>query len=191
MVSTERLSLDRLDAALLKELTEDPRIGIMDLATRLGVARNTVQSRMRRLEESGAVAGYRPELDLPALGLPIQAFVGAELEQGRINQVLEELRTFPHVLEVHATTGREDLLIRMAAESQEDLLLVLEQVHAIEGVAHTTTTLALTTPISYRTQPLLEHITRDTGHGRAGAGGGHRRAGAGDSLPQLSASGGR
>ncbi|TWH38009.1 DNA-binding Lrp family transcriptional regulator [Rhodococcus rhodochrous J38] len=164
-------SLDRLDAALLGELTRNPRTGIVDLSAKLGVARNTVQSRIRKLEESGAVTGYRPVVDLPKLGVPLQAFIGAELVQARMGHVIAQLGRFPEVLEVHATTGREDLLIRMAAQSQEDLLLVLERLHAIEGVAHTTTTLALTTPIEYRTQPLVEHITRDAGHGRSSSAG--------------------
>ena len=62
-------SLDRLDAALLGELTRNPRAGIVDLSAKLGVARNTVQSRIRKLEESGAVTGYRPVVDLPKLGV--------------------------------------------------------------------------------------------------------------------------
>ncbi|MGV5049578.1 Lrp/AsnC family transcriptional regulator [Rhodococcus pyridinivorans] len=164
-------SLDRLDAALLGELTRNPRAGIVDLSAKLGVARNTVQSRIRKLEESGAVTGYRPVVDLPKLGVPLQAFIGAELVQAQMGHVIAQLGRFPEVLEVHATTGREDLLIRMAAQSQEDLLLVLERLHAIEGVAHTTTTLALTTPIEYRTQPLVEHITRNAGHGRSSSAG--------------------
>ncbi|MFC4603958.1 Lrp/AsnC family transcriptional regulator [Rhodococcus kronopolitis] len=163
------ISIDRLDAALLELLTADPRAQIMDLASRLGVARNTVQSRMRRLEESGVVAGYRPEVDLPALGLSVQAFVGAETEQGRIRDVVEALRGVPEVLEVHTTTGREDLLIRIAAPSHEELLHVLERILGLRGVAHTTTTLALTTPVRYRTQPLLDHLTRESGHGRSAA----------------------
>lgn len=164
-------SLDRLDAALLGELTHNPRAGIVDLSAKLGIARNTVQSRIRKLEESGAVTGYRPVVDLPKLGVPLQAFIGAELVQAQMGYVIAQLGRFPEVLEVHATTGREDLLIRMAAQSQEDLLLVLERLHAIEGVAHTTTTLALTTPIEYRTQPLVEHITRNAGHGRSSSAG--------------------
>ncbi|MFC9789392.1 Lrp/AsnC family transcriptional regulator [Rhodococcus sp. NPDC127528] len=163
------ISIDRLDAALLGLLTEDPRAQIMDLASRLGVARNTVQSRMRRLEENGVVVGYRPEVDLSSLGLPVQAFVGAELEQGRIKDVIEDLRAVPEVLEVHTTTGREDLLIRIAAPSHEELLHVLESILGLEGVGHTTTTLALTTPVKYRTQPLVDHITREAGHGRSAA----------------------
>ncbi|MEZ5154109.1 Lrp/AsnC family transcriptional regulator [Rhodococcus zopfii] len=161
------LSLDRLDAALLAELTQNPRAGIVDLSAKLGVARNTVQSRIRKLEDSGAVTGYRPVVDLPKLGLPLQAFIGAELVQARMGHVIAELERFPEVLEVHATTGREDLLIRMAAQSQENLLQVLERIHSIEGVAHTTTTLALATPVAYRTQPLLDQLTRGAGHGRS------------------------
>jgi len=159
--------LDRLDAALLAALTENPRAGVVNIAAQLGVTRNTVQSRLRKLEESGAVTGYRPVLDLPALGLPLQAFIGVGLEQARLPQVIAELGRMPEVLEVHSTTGREDLLVRMAAESQEAMLRQLERLHAIPGVAHTTTTLALTTPVAYRTQPLLDHITRGAGHGRS------------------------
>ena len=111
------LSLDRLDAALLAELTDNPRAGIVDLSAKLGVARNTIQSRIRKLEESGA--------------------------------------------------GTGTIQYKLRAQSQEDLLQVLERIHSIEGVAHTTTTLALTTPVAYRTQPLLDHLTRGSGHGRS------------------------
>ncbi|MGW0041437.1 Lrp/AsnC family transcriptional regulator [Rhodococcus sp. NPDC003348] len=163
------ISIDKLDAALLQLLGDDPRAQIMDLATRLGVSRNTIASRMRRLEETGVVTGYRPEVDLPTLGLPVQAFVGAETVQGRIQAVIEDLREVPEVLEVHTTTGREDLLIRIAAPSHEELLHVLERILGVDGVAHTSTTLALTTPIKYRTQPLVDHITREAGHGRSAA----------------------
>lgn len=163
------ISIDKLDAALLRLLSDDPRAQVMDLATRLGVARNTIASRMRRLEDSGVVSGYRPDIDLPTLGLTVQAFVGAETVQGRIGAVIDSLRQIPEVLEVHTTTGREDLLIRIAAPSHEELLHVLERILGVDGVAHTSTTLALTTPITYRTQPLIDHITRDAGHGRSAA----------------------
>lgn len=99
----------------------------------------------------------------------MHSFVGAELEQGRIQDVIEELRRIPEVLEVHTTTGREDLLIRIAAASHEELLRVIEGILGLAGVAHTTTTLALTTPVKYRTQPLVEHLTREAGHGRSAA----------------------
>ena len=153
------IKFDALDAALLAELARDPRAPILELAQRLGVARNTVQARMKRLEASGAVRGYPPDIDVQAIGFAVHAFLGIELDQNKMDPIIETLRGFPHVLEVHATTGRADLLVRIAARSQQDLLEIIQRVHAIEGVKHTETMLALATPIGYRSLPLVEHLT--------------------------------
>ncbi|MBL1078687.1 Lrp/AsnC family transcriptional regulator [Nocardia sp. 2] len=157
------LKIDALDSALLAELARDPRTPILELAQRLGIARNTVQARMKRLEESGAVRGYPPNVDLQAIGFAVNALLGIELDQNKMDSIVEALREFPHVLEVHATTGRSDLLVRIAAQTQQDLLGIIQRVHSIEGVKHTETMLALATPIEYRCLPLVEHLTRAQG----------------------------
>ncbi|QLY30376.1 Lrp/AsnC family transcriptional regulator [Nocardia huaxiensis] len=153
------IKIDALDSRLLAELARDPRTPILELAQRLGIARNTVQARMRRLEESGAVRGYPPNVDLQAIGFAVNALLGIELDQNKMDAIVEALREFPHVLEVHATTGRSDLLVRIAAQTQQDLLGIIQRVHSIPGVKHTETMLALATPIEYRCLPLVEHLT--------------------------------
>ncbi|AVH20238.1 Lrp/AsnC family transcriptional regulator [Nocardia cyriacigeorgica] len=154
------IKIDALDAALLAELAADPRAPILELAQRLGIARNTVQARMKRLESSGAVRGYPPDVDLQAVGFAVHAFLGIELDQNKMDAIVEALRAFPQVLEVHATTGRADLLVRIAARTQQDLLEIIQRVHAIPGVKHTETMLALATPIQYRCLPIVEHLTK-------------------------------
>ena len=161
------LSIDRLDFQLLEALTRDARLGVVALAAKLGVSRNTVQSRLKRLEDGGLVTGYRPELCLPRIGAAILAFIGLEIEQGKLAAVVQELSTIPQILEVHATTGREDLLVRVAAADQTELQRLIEKVVLIEGVVHSTTTLALTTPLPYRAVPLLRELTRGSGWGRS------------------------
>lgn len=161
------LSIDRLDAELLELLALDARAGIVELATTLGISRNTVQSRLRRLEEGGVLAGYRPEIDLAQAGIATQAFIGLEVQQGRLKAIVVALSAIPQVLEIHATTGREDLLVRVATESQAGLQQLIEHIVVIPGVVHSTTTLALTTPLPYRAVPLLKDITRGAGWGRS------------------------
>lgn len=156
------IKIDALDSALLAELASDPRAPILDLAQRLNIARNTVQARMKRLEASGAVRGYPPNVNLQALGFVVHAFVGIETDQNKMDDIIEALQSFPNVLEVHATTGRADLLVRIAAQSQQDLLGIIQQVHSIGGVRHTETMLAMATPIEYRSLPLVEHLTKTT-----------------------------
>ncbi|WP_415394277.1 Lrp/AsnC family transcriptional regulator (plasmid) [Rhodococcus globerulus] len=155
------IKIDELDAALLAELAVEPRAGILDLSRRLRVARNTIQARMRRLESTGVVKGYPPSMNLHALGFAVHAFIGVKTDQNKMDAVIDVLRTLPHVLEVNAMTGREDLLVRMAAQSQEELLSVIQKVHSIDGVAHTHTMLALATPIEYRSLPLVEYLAKN------------------------------
>lgn len=160
-------SIDRLDADLLAVLSEDPRAGVTEIATRLGVTRNTVQARLARLTDSGVLQGFSARVDLARLGLGVVAFLHLELSQGALGSVVEALHELPHVLEVNATTGRSDLVVRVAAEGNPELQAVLQDVFSIPGVVRTVTDVALTTPVAYRVDPLLHALTRDRGRGRA------------------------
>lgn len=161
------LSIDRLDVELLEMLARDARTGVVELASTLGISRNTVQSRLRRLEDGGLVTGYRPVVDLQQAGIATQAFIGLEVQQGRLSSIFDALAAIPQVLEVHITTGREDLLVRVATQTQAGLQELIEQIVVIPGVVHSTTTLALTTPLPYRAVPLLKYMTRNAGWGRS------------------------
>lgn len=159
--------LDRLDAEIIGRLTRNARTGIVELAAALGVARNTVQARLKRLEDSGVVRGFRPDVDLEAIGVPVQAFVDVELDQRRMAHVVEEISQIPEVLEIITQAGREDLRVRVAAVTHAELQEVVVRIIDTDGVRHTTSTLAISTPLPYRVQPLLEKVTRETGYGRS------------------------
>jgi len=98
-------ALDELDLALLTALREQPRAGALELSRLLRVARATVSARLRRLEESGVITGYGPDVDLAAAGYPVQAFVTLEIAQGALEQIAHELEAIPGVVEAYATTA--------------------------------------------------------------------------------------
>lgn len=160
-------TIDQLDARLLGLLVRNARAGIAEIATTLGVARNTVHSRLQRLTDAGILTGFQPTIDLERAGVGVQAFLALEIDQGRLQGVIAALAEIPHVLEVHATTGREDLLVRVATDSHPSLQRLVEQVVELPGVVHSNTTLALTTPLTYRVYPLIELLSTGSGSGRA------------------------
>ncbi len=149
------LRTDDLDADLVRKLTEDPRISVLELARQLGVARGTVQARLDRLLRDG-VMSMRPVLDPAALGYPVTAFLTLELHQdtGR-GAVTEQLCSIPEVLEAHTTTGSGDLLVRVVARSNTDLQAVIDRVVAAPAVARTSTVIALQDVVRHRTLALL------------------------------------
>ena len=164
---SEMITINRLDSELLKRLDSNARAGIAELAAQLGISRNTVQARLRRLEDIGILKGYRPVVDLEAVGVPVQAFVGLELDQRQLGDVVDALKEFPEVLEVITQAGREDLLVRVAAATLAELQAAVGRMVNLAGVRHTNTTLSVSTPLPYRVQPLLDHLTQGSGWGRS------------------------
>jgi DNA-binding Lrp family transcriptional regulator len=159
--------LDTLDLALLTALADHPRAGALELSRRLGVARGTVQARIQRLEDSGVVTGYGPDVDLAAAGFGVQAFVTLEIAQGAIEDVQRDLEAIPGLLEAHATTGSGDVLCRVAAASHEALQQVLVDLNRSSAVVRSTSVVALSVLVPYRTLPLLQSEAAP-GAGRSG-----------------------
>jgi DNA-binding Lrp family transcriptional regulator len=160
-------SIDRLDAEIIARLTANARVGIADLAADLSVSRATIQTRIRRLEETGVLLGFRPIINLAAVGMPVQALISLELDQRKMRQIVAGLKKLPEVLEIKIQAGREDLLVHVAIGSLEALQVLTASIVDIDGVRKTTSTFSVATPMPYRVQPLLDHITADSGWGRS------------------------
>jgi DNA-binding Lrp family transcriptional regulator len=147
-------SQDLFDA--LGELT---RPNVLEMSRRLGIARNTVQARLDRLQERGVIAGYGPVVDLRALGYRVLAFMTLEIAQGQESSAITVLAAIPEVLEIHKITGPGDLLCRVVAHDNEHLHAVVEAILRAPGVARTTTSLALNSPV-LRTHAAADAVGR-------------------------------
>ncbi|MFL5847080.1 MAG: Lrp/AsnC family transcriptional regulator [Solirubrobacteraceae bacterium] len=147
---------DELDAQLVKVLNEQPRVGLLEVARRLGVARGTVSARLDKLLRRGVITGFGPEIEPAALGFPILAFVELDIVQGRLDEAVERLRGVPEVLEAHATSGDRDLLCRVVAKDPEHLQEIINAMVRSEAVRRSTSHIALSHQIPLRTQPLLD-----------------------------------
>ncbi len=161
---TDRRVLDALDVALVAALREHPRAGVLELSRITRVARGTVSARLKRLEDSGVITGYGPDVDVRAAGFGVQAFVTLEIAQGAIEEVRQDLEGIPGVLEAHATTGSGDVLCRVAASSHEALQQTLVDLNRSPSVVRSTSVVALSQLVPWRTLPLLQsEATPDAG----------------------------
>ncbi|HEX2040351.1 MAG TPA: Lrp/AsnC family transcriptional regulator [Acidimicrobiales bacterium] len=148
--------VDALDGRLLRALAEAPRAGVLELARRLGVARGTVQARLDKLQARGVLTGFGPDVDLRAIGYGVLAFTTLEIVQGRLHDVVEHLREIPEVLEAHATTGPGDLHCRVVARTNDHLQHVINRMLEVQGIARTSTVIALSEQIGMRLLPLVD-----------------------------------
>jgi DNA-binding Lrp family transcriptional regulator len=148
-------TIDDLDHRLITLLREEPRLGLMEASRRLGVARGTVQARLAKLEERGVVRGYGPEVDPARLGYPVLAFVFLQIAQGRLKEAVSVLASTAEVLEATATSGPSDLLCRVVAQDTEHLQEIVNRLLSNNAIRRSTSYIALSQPIAYRTAPLV------------------------------------
>ncbi|RJL25204.1 Lrp/AsnC family transcriptional regulator [Bailinhaonella thermotolerans] len=147
--------IDPLDARLLTTMRRNPRIGLTELARKLGVARGTVQARVEKLTARGVIADFGPTVAPASVGYPILAFVQLQIAQGRLAEAVVALEVLPEILEVYGTSGSSDLMCRVVARSTEQLQEIIARILTSPAVRRTDTTIALSTQVPYRIEPLL------------------------------------
>lgn len=139
--------IDETDQRIIVALRRKPRASVSELSRLLSLARGTVHTRLDRLEHRGVITGYGPDLDLGTAGYPVRAFTTLSIAQGHHDRVVSQLQSIPQILEVHTITGPGDLLVKIAARSNDHLHEVLQVISAIAEVSHSTTQLALASPV--------------------------------------------
>ncbi|GIG38086.1 Lrp/AsnC family transcriptional regulator [Cellulomonas pakistanensis] len=116
--------LDALDTAILRELQVDARRTNRDVAAAVGVAPTTALDRTRSLRERGVIRGATLDVDLAAIGRPVQALVAVRIRPPTRRNI-ENFRAWvvglPETLGVFVTTGTEDFLVHVAVPDNEAL----------------------------------------------------------------------
>jgi DNA-binding Lrp family transcriptional regulator len=152
--------LDRTDARLLLALCDAPRATGVQLATKLNLARNTVQARLARWDHEKVLAPIDRCVSPRDLGYPLKAFITAVVDQHQLEDVIAALETVTQVTQVTGLSGAADLLIGVVATDADDLYRVAGLVLAVPGVERTTMSVAMREVVAYRTRPLLEQLAR-------------------------------
>jgi DNA-binding Lrp family transcriptional regulator len=149
------MTIDQLDARLIATLRENPRVGLLEVARQLGVARGTVQARLAKLEGRGVITGHGPEVEPRAMGYAISAFVFVDLSQGRLDEAREAMAAVPEVLEADAVSGPQDMVCRIVARDTEHLQELINQLLAAPAIRRCTSYIVLSRQVPPRTAPLV------------------------------------
>lgn len=150
--------MDRIDRKILAELQRDGRLTVTELAERVGLSLSPCHRRVRVLEESGAIQGYRAQLDPGTLGLNFAAVVFATLREGDRDAVAAfeaALIDIPQVIEAQRLFGEPDYLLHVVARDLPAFQkLYDESLSGLPNVQRLTSTLVMKRVIQDRVLPL-------------------------------------
>jgi Lrp/AsnC family transcriptional regulator, leucine-responsive regulatory protein len=142
---------DTINVRILKELQEDPRLTMTELGRRVGLSSPAVTERVRRLEETGVIQGYRLDLNPVALGLPIAAYVRIRPNPGQLPKLAELTQRIPEIVECHRITGEDCFILKVYLPSIDQLDRILDT-FLLYGT--TTTSIIQSSPVPLRPPPL-------------------------------------
>lgn len=135
--------LDSFDHRILTVLAGEGRLPVIELARRIGLSKSPTQARLRRLEASGVIRGYRALLDPVRLGLDHVAFVEVRLSDTRESALAAfnaAVARIPEIEEAHLIAGNFDYLLKVRTRDMPSYRRVLaDGISTLPGVAGTST----------------------------------------------------
>ena len=140
-----KLLIDGTDKSILRYLIKDARTPVLEIARNIGISGAAIHQRLKKLENSGLIAGSKFIINPKALGYTTMAFVGVFLEKAKNNSdVVRQLKRIPEVIECHYTTGDWSILIKILCKDNMHLMSVLNKgIQEISGVSRTETYISL------------------------------------------------
>lgn len=142
MAKSPQITLDRTDKRILELLQTDGSLSNIELADKVGLSPSPCSRRVKALEESGLITGYRAMLDARKLGLDLLALISISMDRHtpeRFNNFEEKLAECPEVLECYLITGQSaDYVVKVLVEDmdayQQFLLGTLTRIEGVSGV---------------------------------------------------------
>ncbi|MFX0087379.1 MAG: Lrp/AsnC family transcriptional regulator [Candidatus Hodarchaeota archaeon] len=135
--------IDEKDELIIKLLKHNPKMSHQTIADKLDVARQTVQKRIKKLEESGIIR-FAVITDDKKLGKDITAFILIEIGSGKgihgFHGLHDELKLQMDeldILEFHHVAGQEDIILKMRTQNIDSFESNLVKIAGMEGVSRT------------------------------------------------------
>nr|WP_039018911.1 Lrp/AsnC ligand binding domain-containing protein [Halocynthiibacter namhaensis] len=139
--------LDSFDHKILDELATDGRMNVTELARRIGLSKSPVQTRLKRLEQTGIIRGYRALLDPVRLGLDHVAFVEVRMTDTReaaLSAFNAAVLQIAEIEECHMLAANFDYLLKIRAKDMRAYRRVLaEKISTLPHVGSTSTYVAM------------------------------------------------
>jgi len=144
---------DPVDHALLAEISRDGRVTLAQLSETVGLSTSAVQSRLKRLETRGVIAGYQAVLDAELVGKPLAAFVEiTPIDPGQPDNAPELLEPLTEIEACHSIAGDASYMLFVRVSGPRALEKLVNDIRAIANV-RTRTTIVLQT--YYERRPLV------------------------------------
>ncbi|MCG7522374.1 Lrp/AsnC family transcriptional regulator [Ruegeria sp. Ofav3-42] len=125
---SENSGLDRMDAAILRELCADARIPRAELSRRVGLSAPSVADRVRRLEDLGIIMGYGARIDPARLGYGLTVLIRARPLPGEMQNMIEAIQKTSQIVACDRVSGEDCFVARAHVRDVAEMEAVIDRI---------------------------------------------------------------
>ena len=136
---------DKIDQAILNELTKNSKIPLRQLAKKINISFVTVMNRIKKLESSGVIKNYSTIIDHDLLGYGIHALIEVRISKGKLFELEKKIARSSNIYAVYDTTGEFDATLLAKFRTTRTLDNFIKKIQTYDFVERTSTKLILNT----------------------------------------------
>ena len=144
--------MDRTDKKIIAELQADGRLSLTELADKGGLSLSPCHRRVKNLEETGIISGYRAQIDTARLGLSFSVIVFVSLEKAdrqAVSSFEKAVVDVPEVISAQRLFGNPDYMLHVLTRDMESFQRLYDlDLSALPGVQRLTSTLIMKTVVN-------------------------------------------
>ena len=138
------IKLDSIDNRILELLSEDGRESASNIADKVGLSVPATADRIKKLQDSGIIIGFKPIIDSKKINLDITAFITVYSESSKnFEKVVSNANSNRNIMKCYTTTGDGSHLLLVKVENTEKLEKLLRTIQSWPGVSRTQTQIVL------------------------------------------------
>ncbi len=150
--------MDAMDREILALLQQQGRLTVTELADRVRLSISPCHRRLRALEASGTITGYRAQLDAKAVGLGFESLVFVTMRQSdsaTLEQFEVGVAKVRNIVQAQRLFGDPDYMLRVVAKDLEDFQRLYDaELANLHGVQRLMSTLVMKTVVDTRPLPI-------------------------------------
>jgi DNA-binding Lrp family transcriptional regulator len=135
--------LEEMETKVVRSLNQNSRKSFREIAKEIGTSAPVVISKIRKLEEAGAIRGYIPVLNPEYFGYDLTAIIAVRISSGKLIETQQKIAEDPRVFAIYDVTGEWDSIVCAHFKNREDLNGFIKSVLAQKYVDRTVTHLVL------------------------------------------------
>lgn len=126
LTKTIEVGMDKINLRILRALSKNARISFSELAKQVHLSAPAVAERVKRLEETGVIKGYKPLINLERIGIPISALVECQVYRTKEKEFLGILMNLDEVIKIYNITGVTTFIVELGVTKLSELDEILE-----------------------------------------------------------------